>query len=215
VIADAGILGETMRRTAKRGPVLLAVAVIALAANVAHAAENNAPYDDLLALGDEVLLATMGPLEIQVQDEVKDGCWPNPAAAKEAVELEARKAGITIFEKGQAAFAFAHLRLHGAGYALTSESTKTGCVVFFEMSLTAAVAMIVPYAHLGTPFNPPVINHQVSYAGDLLVGPSGSNMQGRIREHAIEMATSIFLKILKAREKIFSIHPELKPTAAQ
>jgi len=137
---------------------------------------------------------------------VRDGCWPNPAAAKDAVELEARTANVATFnDPGK--LAYAHLYLNGLGYALHVGTTKTGCVVYFSISLTAVAAMVIPNSNgVGRS----LIEHEIATVDSLFVDPTSQSMQSTIREYAVESATKMFLHVLKTRDKVLKAHPEMK-----
>lgn len=162
-------------------------------------------------------------INIRINDEVSDGCWPRPKATQETVELVFRQAGVLVANKkkswvgtspdrGSTLYSISEvveigrrdetivwntshpLHINGLGWGLTP--TKCAVVITWHLKRVEGVALVHDDR------DPMKVPGLVLYDEHmfLVTGPK-AQMQTAITERVTEFATSLANAILKAREE--------------
>lgn len=132
-------------------------------------------------------LARVQSLTVSVQDNVRDGCLPDPDALKTEAELVLRQSDLKVLDESDAA-ADPESKYSVFLTALGYKTPQGLCIVSFS-------AEVWRFSFLKEGHGAPVVAFQW---GTLLSGPTG-DMQSRLREQAHIAASEIANEILKAR----------------
>lgn len=154
-------------------------------------------------------------VQILINDQVEDGCWPRPQATKEAVELVFRRAQIPIAEEWDdfhplsksnlekadysgSYFSYSYLL---AGYPHQLEIYAFGwfdksCIVSIGVSLSRGETL----ADWGAEDNRTIAKVYYGESRGLATMPK-AEIQSTITNAAVELATGLANAILKVREE--------------
>lgn len=149
-------------------------------------------------------LATTVELAIELQDQIKDGCWPRPAAARTAVELEVRRSNIRVV--GDDSFLPDRLVLRALGY----EVTKTSCVATATLSFRKVVSSLVAYSNPeadGSALHS-VHSADIWFQTGHFSGPK-NDFGARLKEWFKDTVEQFLLDHQKAQETVFAQCPRL------
>lgn len=163
---------------------------------------------ELWSEGEDALLATVSALTIVIDDEVTDGCWPRPSAVREALEVELRRSGFTVIAElgpGQ------HPASPQLVFTAVGGELGKGSLELCAASVTLALRFLVVVEVTGKASI--LMDVDVSLRQGVLAGQK-DRMQEMIKNAVMERWTSLYLKILKARERVFAAHPELETALA-
>ena len=133
------------------GPVIMRwiVAILSLVvATTANATERFESQIDNALDPIEVALATTHRLSVRINDQVTGGCWRNPNAVKDFVELELRSKGFEVVDKG-GVDGILHIR--AIGRPIKVGEGDFGCAVILNSFLWNAGLISIPLASQGSP----------------------------------------------------------------
>lgn len=150
--------------------------------------------------GDNALISALGRFHIQVVDQVKGGCLPQPGALKDSAEVVMRRNGFGISEEQN--FFVPEFVINALGYA----EGGNRCAVYIEAYVLSARLMAVGHAPEDDDLT--LATHRTHVYGSLLTGPK-AGMQARLREASEEAANAVFLRVSRARDDFFSKFPEI------
>lgn len=126
---------------------------------------------------------------LKFSDQVSDGCLPDPAAIKDAWEVELRRLGFKVVPSNE---------LRSYGFTVTALGMASGdytCSVFVESKVSSPVMYIVlPLDDKSYWIEIPLWESEM-----ILSGPKKS-MQNRIRDVARDHVNSFFLEISQAKD---------------
>ena len=127
------------------------------------------------------------PLYLSIGDQVSDGCLPNPAAIKDAWEVELRRLG---FQMGSVTDSSYDFQITVFGFAINDYD----CVVSVESLVHS------PGSSVTLPSGNSVRGTILLWTKlDMLTGPKTS-MQNRIRDKARDHVNAFFLKVSQAKD---------------
>lgn len=139
---------------------------------------------------------------IAVNDEVTDGCLPNPGRLRDKAELALRQNGFSVASEKD--YIGPDLYISAIGYT-TSPAT---CAVWISGELRTMGLAMVPHAeHRGTN-NHTLIVQRSTLGGYILTG-SKNDMQARLEKHAKDLAEELYLRVSRARDRIQREYPDI------
>ena len=94
--------------------------------------------------GDDRELAGLKTFLVDVDDDVRNGCWTNTKASKAEVERLLLTSGFKVAEEDESYDA--HIVLHGTGFAI---GENVGCSVVAEFGVFAYLAVELPWQNSG------------------------------------------------------------------
>lgn len=152
-----------------------------------------------------VQIATATAFRVSISDEISDGCWPNPEASKNVVELALLNNGIDTEDDLMALPPI--VTLAGVGYGISEYS----CAVYVRFSVSKLVAAVVPFSYDSEGSAPArsVESLTMWEQSSVMTGPK-DNFQGRIKQYFEEAAEAFILKYKKSQAEIFSRCPQIK-----
>lgn len=137
-------------------------------------------------------LHKISSITVSTGDFVEGGCWPRPQATAQAVELVLRNAGITVHSLEE-------MTDDGHGLYIAATGGRGGvlCAVALHVGLSRWEPERLTDPRQGDPrFN------QVSYGYRFwMVAGAQGDMQSKITERAVEMATTLANGILELRQQ--------------
>lgn len=166
----------------------------------------SAAYGDqpllLVQGGLNALLATQQTFSIDVSDEVKDNCLPQPSKLKDEMEISLRKNGFGITKKNLFSN---NITISALGYGTSSGS----CAISIQALLSFLINTTVPYAQDMKGDSTTITTYWYGFNGTLLTG-SKADMQSRLEKWARNAGDQIYLDISRARDDIFKKFPAIK-----
>jgi hypothetical protein len=151
----------------------------------------------------DVLLAMVDELSVVVHDQVTDGCWADPAGAREAVAFALGSDGFRIAGETPDS---TYVSLRAVGYE-TRDATGVpiGCAVYYKLVASRPLQADVPRS----PEDAVVVEHPFWERGSLLVGPKNL-VQQALRDGFVRLSTALADAIYEARIAVFAGRPDLQ-----
>jgi hypothetical protein len=141
------------------------------------------------AEGNVILPTFNKQLALRLEDDVKDGCLPNPNRLKDEFEVELRRLGFKVDDG-----LFPALVVYLMGYSLKMGGRVTGCAVYYQADLTFSFY----FANSPYPIN---IFFPIAweYSG-LAVDGSGESMQSQMQDWARAAVNDLYLSIERSKD---------------
>lgn len=147
--------------------------------------------------GTNAILFDTSVVKIEISDQVKDGCMPQPSALETAAEAALRRNGFGISTDENALF-IPTVRITALGYAVGGNS----CAVTFTMQLSRFIAAIVPNTgQLPDDVRKTLAPIDWTVYNKMLTGPK-YDMQGRLEREAEKSANELFIAVDRANDYV-------------
>lgn len=150
------------------------------------------------------LLVGRDSFAIVVDDQVSDGCLPQPSALKDRLEIALRKNNFGI--QKEVGFFTNDIHVNALGYQIGESSS---CAVFLEAFLVFQVFATAPFSE-NEPSGKKTIAPYFFRIGSSLFTGNKQTMQGRLEDEMKSVADAIFLKVSRAEDDIFEKFPAIK-----
>lgn len=158
----------------------------------------------MLEGGGQVLVFDITEVNLEVSDQVKDGCLPRPSSVHASAEAALRRNKFSIVDKDKS-FLPATVRITALGYAHSNYL----CVVSFSLVITKFIGAKVPHSSdLDESLNMTIAPVQYEIYSTVLTGPKNA-MQNRIEREAEKAANEFFIKIERSKDYVKSKWPQL------
>lgn len=152
--------------------------------------------------GNSALIFNVETVKLTVNDEVIDGCLPNPSSVRNTAEAALRRNNISVVDEGS--YFDAEVEIAPNGYSIG----QNACAVNFSMSIKQILPVTIPHSEKLDNINETLthVNWQIYSA--LLTG-SKADMQRRIEREAEKGSNELFIAIDRAKDSIKDKWPQL------
>lgn len=158
----------------------------------------------MLEGGSQALVFDITEVNLEVSDQVKDGCLPRPGSVNASAEAALRRNKFSIIDE-DTSFLPPTVRITALGYAPSNYM----CVVSFSLVITKFIAAKVPHsADLDESLNMTIAPVQYEIYSTVLTGPK-NDMQDRLEREAEKAANEFFIKIERSKDYVKSKWPQL------
>lgn len=160
---------------------------------------------DFFYQGQQAQLGTVTEFRLHVDDQITDGCWPNPDTAKTVVELVLLKNGLDTDAEYDSVSPI--IAIHGLGYGVEGQT----CIAYVSLKLYKYVSALVPYSKSN---NTGEFAHSIEltelWARSSVLSGSKTDFQSRIKDIFEESAEAFVLAYKKAQADTFQRCPRIK-----
>jgi hypothetical protein len=153
--------------------------------------------------GENALLVDMKTFYVSINDEVTGGCLAKPAKVKLAMEKALIKKGFKIVDNNKNPF-IPEIRISALGFKLNSM-----CVVDLTSTLSFYLIAEVPYANDVPSGNRTYVRYNYNI-GRSIFNYKRHQIQGQLNRVARNQADKIYIKVSRAKDKIFVNFPSMK-----
>ncbi|MDY6992851.1 MAG: hypothetical protein SVR94_09655 [Pseudomonadota bacterium] len=158
----------------------------------------------MLEGGSQALVFDITEVNLEVSDQVKDGCLPRPDSVNASAEAALRRNNFSIVDEGTS-FLPPTVRITALGYAPGNYM----CVVSFSLVITKFIAAKVPHAaELDESLKMTIAPVQYEIYSTVLTGPK-KDMQDRVEREAEKAANEFFIKIERSKDYVRLKWPQL------
>lgn len=155
----------------------------------------------LLEGGISTIIAFRDGFEIDLDDQVIDGCLPRPSRMKDLMELTLRQNGFSMVPNSSVPN---KIKITAIGYELGSSS----CVINIRAELEMWVLVVVPYTELLPDEKLTLVKMTHSIGSSVLTGPK-SGMQSRVESKVKDYGNELFLDISRSKDHVSKYFPKI------
>lgn len=180
---------------------LLLFAIFLVAAFAASAEEESSM---LFEGGNQVLLFDVTDVKLEVSDQVKDGCMPQPNSVNVSAEAALRRNKFSIVN-GEDSFWAPSVQITVLGYAHSDYL----CAIFFSLAITKYIGANVPHtSELDDSMKITLAPVRYEVYSTVLTGPK-NGMQDRIEREAEKAVNDLFITIERSKDYVKGKWPKL------
>lgn len=151
------------------------------------------------------ILSTVQTLNIEINDQVSDGCLPRPSGLEDALEIALRQNDFAIDTDGS--YSNGTVTITAIGY----ETNQYNCAVHLTADLSVMALVSVPYAYELEGENRTFSSIEYEIGATLLTG-SKNDMQSRLEKQSSEFGDALFLSVSRSRDYIRVNFPQILDT---
>lgn len=152
--------------------------------------------------GTNSLIATIDTFSITVNDQVRDGCLPNPRGLKDKMEISLRKNGYKISDENDLPINDIYIS------AVGGKTPSTSCVVSLSVDLRFLTASQVPFTTSSK--DKMTLVYSRYHIGDGLHLENSNSMQTLLNKEISYYGDKLYLDISRAQDDIFTKFPSIK-----
>ncbi len=178
--------------------LLLAILFVSFS-SAGYTGDNNLYFEG----GMESLLALKKDFFIGYEDQVSDGCLPQPYRLKDAIEISLRKNGFNILEKEK--ILSDQIRIVALGFSISNTDV---CAVNISAKLVMYSPVLVPYAIEVSSGNKTFVPIVYEFGNVILTGRKNT-MQSRIEKAVKGFGDDLYLKISRSKDMVSNKFPEI------
>lgn len=176
--------------------------ILAFIAFPVRAADSEEPVSLLIEGGIEAILALKDDFYIEVDDQVDDGCLPQPSRLKDKMEISLRQNGYSI--ESERSLLGNNITISALGYGTGDDS----CAIVLRAALSFYNLVTVPYSTT-VPSGQNTLAPIEYQIGSAIFTGGKNGMQSRLEEKTAEFGNDLFLKISRSKDLVQESFPEI------